>query len=94
MRKCGGIIFSLPGDSLACECGNLFIYVRYRRIIVKHHSKMKVFLDEKFQSARRQLRRCTYTIYSTMGKLESYQNDSARDSNSGGRKEKRTITER
>jgi hypothetical protein len=45
--KCGGVVSSLPEDSVSCGCRNICIDVDYGRVAVKDHQFMKVFSEEK-----------------------------------------------
>ena len=42
MRKCGGVIPSIPDHSVGCQCGNVFIDVDYHRLSIDDYSGFEV----------------------------------------------------
>jgi hypothetical protein len=40
--NCGGVIPSIPEDSIGCECGKVFIDKDYRRLIVENLDEFEV----------------------------------------------------
>lgn len=42
-ERCGGVLKSLPEDSVHCECKNIIIDADYGRVSVKDHSLMRAF---------------------------------------------------
>jgi len=49
-KNCGGIIPSLPKDSIGCECSNVFIDIDYHRLDVEDFSLFEVLRRKKVKS--------------------------------------------
>lgn len=45
-QLCGGIIPSLPPDSVGCACSNLFIDKDYGRLVIRQPDSVKLFMDD------------------------------------------------
>ncbi len=41
-KICGGIILSMPKDSIGCECGKIFIDKAMHRLYVENYNKILV----------------------------------------------------
>lgn len=40
--RCGGVIPSLPVDSMGCSCHNIFIDVDYGRLVIRDHDSAPI----------------------------------------------------